>query len=94
MTRAILIGRMHRLSLEALATGDYDTVGNAGPFKGRHRRAISRAIMAGLVDRGLASVRFAYYVGATRIPLYVATITPEGRRAIESHAASTCDRST
>lgn len=76
------IGRMHRLSLEALATGDYDTYGNVGPFMGRHRRAISRATMAGLVYRGLASVRFAGVTGATRTPRWIASITASGRDAV------------
>lgn len=76
------IGRMHRLSLEALATGDFDAYGKIGPFRGRHRRAISRGVMVGLVDRGLASVRFAGVTGATHTPRWVASITASGRDAV------------
>lgn len=81
---AVMVGKMHLLSLEALAAGAFDTYGRSGPFRGPHSRAISRSVMVGLVDRDLACVRCVGRVGAKRTPRYVASITDRGRTVLDA----------
>jgi hypothetical protein len=75
------LGPRHRSALQALCCFAYTGIGNSPTFRGGDI-AIPCRLMAGLVDRGWASVADAGRHHMTGEPMWKAEITEAGREAL------------